>query len=203
MLYPNSLRTQCGTEGYVAPEILEHHPRYGTKCDMWSLGVIIYILLGGYRPFRGTGEALMRQIRYGEFEFHDKYWSHVSDSAKELIQSLLTVNPDSRADATQALESAWIQSAEEDLASQSLDSNLQEFKNGFSGRAKLRSIVLGVRLFEGSWRGLFLLFCAHTTHDSFFSSFLLFHKDCCCTKVTKLGREFSLESSTFLLDNLL
>lgn len=68
VLYPNSLRTQCGTEGYTAPEILSHRPEYDVPCDMWSLGVVMYILIGGYRPFRGTGTEIIRQIRYGEYE---------------------------------------------------------------------------------------------------------------------------------------
>jgi serine/threonine protein kinase len=45
VLYPNSLRTQCGTEGYTAPEILEHRPEYDVPCDLWSLGVVMYILV--------------------------------------------------------------------------------------------------------------------------------------------------------------
>lgn len=89
--FPNSLRTQCGTEGYVAPEILEHRPAYDVSCDMWSLGVIIYIVLGGYRPFRGEGEDVMRQIRYGDYKFHKRYWSHVSDDAKNLIKGMFLV----------------------------------------------------------------------------------------------------------------
>jgi serine/threonine protein kinase len=116
VIYPNSLRTQCGTEGYVAPEILQHNPSYDVSCDMWSLGVIIYILLGGYRPFRGTSKEVMRQIRYGEFEFHDTYWRHVSTDAKELIRRMLTVNPEDRITAKEALNSAWI-TADDDLLS--------------------------------------------------------------------------------------
>ena len=82
---PNSLTTVCGTEGFVAPEIIEHSPQYDVQCDMWSLGVVIYIVLGGYRPFRGEGDECMEKIRYGRYMFHDRYWSEVSDEAKILI----------------------------------------------------------------------------------------------------------------------
>lgn len=112
VLYPNSLQTQCGTEGYVAPEILEHRPAYDVQCDMWSLGVILYILLGGYRPFRGEGETVMRLIRYGEFKFHKRYWKDISEEPKILISRMLTVNPIGRITATGALQSDWVKMSE-------------------------------------------------------------------------------------------
>jgi calcium/calmodulin-dependent protein kinase I len=62
------LTTQCGTPGYVAPEILEGVP-YGTSSDMWSIGVIVYILLGGYPPFiEQDQKKLFFRIRKGEYE---------------------------------------------------------------------------------------------------------------------------------------
>jgi calcium/calmodulin-dependent protein kinase I len=108
VLQPNSLTTVCGTEGFVAPEIIEHTPEYDVECDVWSLGVVIYIILGGYRPFRGEGEDCLEKIRYGEFQFHRKYWSAVSDEAKGCISSMLTVDVTRRITAADALESDWI-----------------------------------------------------------------------------------------------
>jgi calcium/calmodulin-dependent protein kinase (CaM kinase) II/calcium/calmodulin-dependent protein kinase I len=111
VLQPNSLTTVCGTEGFVAPEIIEHSPQYDVECDIWSLGVVIYIILGGYRPFRGEGDDCLEKIRYGEYAFHRKYWSHVSDEAKLLISRMLTVDVTRRITALEALESDWIMSA--------------------------------------------------------------------------------------------
>jgi len=108
VLFPNSLRTQIGTEGYVAPEILEHRPAYDVQCDMWSLGVVLYMILGGYRPFRGEGEEVMRMTRYGEYKFHKRYWKDISEEAKILIARMLTVDPICRITATAALHSDWI-----------------------------------------------------------------------------------------------
>lgn len=108
VLFPNALRTQCGTEGYVAPEVLDHRPAYDVQCDMWSLGVVLYILLGGYRPFRGDDEdEVIRAIRYGEYKFHARYWKKISEEAKTLIARMLTVNPVARITATGALTSDW------------------------------------------------------------------------------------------------
>jgi calcium/calmodulin-dependent protein kinase I len=112
VLQPNSLTTVCGTEGFVAPEIIEHNPEYDVECDVWSLGVLIYVVLGGYRPFRGEGDECMEKIRYGVFSFHRKYWGHVSDEAKMLISRMLTVDVSRRIKAEEALESPWILSAE-------------------------------------------------------------------------------------------
>ena len=67
------LLTQCGTPGYVAPEILRDVP-YGQKADMWSLGVIAYILIGGYPPFIEQNQSkLFRKIKRGSYEFHVEY----------------------------------------------------------------------------------------------------------------------------------
>jgi len=140
VLYPNSLRTQCGTEGYVAPEILSHKPAYDVNCDMWSLGVILYIVLGGYRPFRGTADEVMKKIRYGEYEFDEKYWRHVSEEAKSLICRMMTVNPNDRISVADALSSSWINADSASLARNSLSAN-QERLQTFKGKDKLRQVV--------------------------------------------------------------
>jgi serine/threonine protein kinase len=127
--FPNSLRTQCGTEGYVAPEILEHRPAYDTPCDMWSVGVIIYTVLGGYRPFRSEDkDEVMKQIRYGEYKFHKRYWSHVSQGAKDLIAGMLTVDPQQRMTAEKALKSPWIQADDSKLRND-LSENKEQLKD--------------------------------------------------------------------------
>merc|ERR1712176_1567249 len=105
---PTSLTTQCGTPSYVAPEILEGLS-YDERVDMWSIGVIVYTLLGGYLPFDETDQQeLFRKIRKGQYEFHDEYWGQVSPEAKDLISSMLTVQPKKRASAIQVLEHVWM-----------------------------------------------------------------------------------------------
>ena len=121
----------------MAPEILEHRPAYDVSCDMWSLGVIIYIVLGGYRPFRGEGEEVMKQIRYGEYKYHKRYWSHVSQDAKDLITSMLTVDPSLRVTAMDALDSPWIQADNESLGTD-LSGNMKDLKTLREAKAKIK-----------------------------------------------------------------
>mmetsp|Transcript_15318 Transcript_15318/g.42373 ORF Transcript_15318/g.42373 Transcript_15318/m.42373 type:complete len:346 (-) Transcript_15318:396-1433(-) len=134
------LTTQCGTPGYVAPEILEGTP-YDQRADMWSVGVILYILLGGYPPFiESTQRDLFRKIRRGEYEFHEEYWGTVSSEAKDLISSLLTVNPSRRLDAAQALQNPWIKGDDASLAKKDLGVNLKEFRR-FNAKRKFKAAV--------------------------------------------------------------
>ncbi|XP_030748715.1 calcium/calmodulin-dependent protein kinase type 1-like [Sitophilus oryzae] len=102
------MATACGTPGYVAPEVLAQKP-YGKAVDVWSIGVISYILLCGYPPFYDENDAnLFAQILKGEYEFHSPYWDDISESAKEFISSLMTVNVEQRFTCKQALAHPWI-----------------------------------------------------------------------------------------------
>lgn len=85
----------------------------------------------------------MRQIRYGEYEFHERYWSHVSNEAKDLIRRMMTVDPSKRISASQALESGWIMADDSTLQSD-LRENQNELKT-FKGKAKMRHVVQMVR----------------------------------------------------------
>jgi calcium/calmodulin-dependent protein kinase I len=137
---PNSLTTQCGTPGYVAPEILEGKA-YDTQADMWSLGVIVYILLGGYPPFIEQNQReLFRKIRKGQYEFHEEYWGQVSDEAKNLISKLLTVSPSQRYDAHGAFSNDWIGADDSKLAALNLGVSLEQFKK-FNAKRKFKAAV--------------------------------------------------------------
>ena len=113
---PNCLSTLCGTQAYVAPEVLNLMAKgYDERADMWSIGVVVFILLGGYPPFEGPIEELANIILKGEFEFEELYWNHISDEAKDLIAALLQMNPDKRLSAEEALQSDWMMAEEETL----------------------------------------------------------------------------------------
>jgi len=136
----SSLVTQCGTPGYVAPEILEGQ-KYDQRADMWSVGVILYILLGGYPPFiESTQRELFRKIKRGDYDFHEEYWGTVSKEARNLIKSLLTVDPKKRLTAKLALENPWIRGDADSLAKNDLGKNLQSLKR-FNAKRKFKAAV--------------------------------------------------------------
>lgn len=103
------LMTSCGSPGYVAPEVLTCES-YDKSVDMWSVGVIIYILLCGYPPFYAdNAPALFKKIMDVKYDFDDPSWDDVSDGAKDLIRNLLVKDPKKRYTASQCLQDAWVQ----------------------------------------------------------------------------------------------
>eukprot|EP00607_Mallomonas_marina_P008776 CAMPEP_0182418914 /NCGR_PEP_ID=MMETSP1167-20130531/3296_1 /TAXON_ID=2988 /ORGANISM="Mallomonas Sp, Strain CCMP3275" /LENGTH=439 /DNA_ID=CAMNT_0024593401 /DNA_START=82 /DNA_END=1401 /DNA_ORIENTATION=+ len=138
------LQTRCGSQGYQAPEILKSQP-YGCEVDLWSIGVIMYILIGGYPPFHHENAIKsMNMCKKGEFKFHSQWWSDVSHDAKDLISRLLTVNPKERFTTEQALKHDWILSSPDHLSSRSLDSNLEQLK-GYVANRRFKAAAHAVR----------------------------------------------------------
>ncbi len=131
-------------QGYVAPEILNGKP-YDESADMWSVGVILYILLGGYPPFiEDDQKRLFRKIRKGQYEFHEEYWGTVSEDAKNLISNLLCVRAKDRLTAGEALQSNWIAAATDaELGAIDMESNLHNLRK-FNGKRKFRAAVASV-----------------------------------------------------------
>lgn len=86
-------RRITGTRAFIAPEV--YAKDYGQKCDIWSIGVIAYILLSGHMPFgdrKTTSAEMEKLICLGEFNFDQEIWQGVSPQAKEFISQLLIVN---------------------------------------------------------------------------------------------------------------
>ncbi|XP_057364020.1 MAP kinase-activated protein kinase 2 isoform X2 [Manis pentadactyla] len=108
----NSLTTPCYTPYYVAPEVLGPE-KYDKSCDMWSLGVIMYILLCGYPPFYSNhglaiSPGMKSRIRMGQYEFPNPEWSEVSEEVKMLIRNLLKTEPTQRMTITEFMNHPWI-----------------------------------------------------------------------------------------------
>jgi len=108
----SGLVTPCYTPYYVAPEVLGS-VKYDISCDIWSLGVIMYILCCGYPPFYSThgqpiSPGMKRRIRAGEFAFPENEWSRVSDEAKNLIKGMLETVPEKRNTIDDIMKSKWI-----------------------------------------------------------------------------------------------
>ncbi|XP_030962137.1 calcium and calcium/calmodulin-dependent serine/threonine-protein kinase-like [Quercus lobata] len=124
-----------GSIDYVSPEALSQGS-VTSKSDMWSLGVILYIVLSGYPPFIAQSNRQKQQIILaGEFSFYEKTWKNISSSVKQLISSLLTVDPHRRPSAEELLDHLWVigDSAKQDQMDAEIVSRLQ----GFNARRKL------------------------------------------------------------------
>jgi len=108
----NSLQTPCYTPYYVAPEVLGPE-KYDKSCDMWSLGVIMYILLCGFPPFYSNhglaiSPGMKKRIRTGQYTFPNPEWKNVSQDAKDLIRGLLTTDPTMRFTIEDVMVHKWI-----------------------------------------------------------------------------------------------
>jgi len=101
------MQTKVGTPYYVAPEVLNR--QYTKSCDIWSIGVITYILLCGYPPFYGDSDSqIFAQVKTGKFSFPSPEWDTISTDAKKFICNLLQLDPSKRLTAAEALDHKWI-----------------------------------------------------------------------------------------------
>mmetsp|Transcript_13945 Transcript_13945/g.18187 ORF Transcript_13945/g.18187 Transcript_13945/m.18187 type:complete len:546 (+) Transcript_13945:294-1931(+) len=106
------MTTRVGTPYYIAPEVLNR--KYTKACDLWSIGVIMYILLCGYPPFWGENDyEIFHKVKTEEVKFPTKGWQNISIEAKTLILELLCKNYKERPTATQALHHPWFQMEDE------------------------------------------------------------------------------------------
>ncbi|XP_008792453.1 calcium and calcium/calmodulin-dependent serine/threonine-protein kinase-like [Phoenix dactylifera] len=129
-----------GSIDYVSPEALSRQ-QVTAASDMWSVGVILYILLSGCPPFHApTNREKQQRILAGDFNFEDQTWKTISSSAKDLISRLLAVEPYKRPTADELLKHPWVigDSAKQDLMDAEVVSKLQSF----NARRKLRAAAI-------------------------------------------------------------
>jgi serine/threonine protein kinase len=125
---PESLTDRVGTPSYVAPEVLKNLP-HDQRVDIWSLGVVVFVLLVGYPPFLEENQAaLFHKIRNGEWVFYEDDWKHISNEAKEFVQKVLVVDPNERWNIEECLRSPWIQQDPCKLSSVDLSEALQKLQ---------------------------------------------------------------------------
>jgi calcium-dependent protein kinase len=101
------MNTKLGTPYYVPPEVLDG--KYDKRCDLWSIGVITFILLCGEPPFFGNSTAdVFRKIKMCDYEFSQEAWKQISKEARNFIEKLVQPNLKLRMTVEQALEHPWI-----------------------------------------------------------------------------------------------
>lgn len=102
------LKGFAGSVYYVAPEVIQDN--YDEKCDVWSLGVILYIMLSGKPPFKGLDDIqTLKAIQEKKIKFNETVWDNISASCKDLVEKMLVKNPESRIPITKVIEHEWFQ----------------------------------------------------------------------------------------------
>ncbi|XP_063149196.1 calcium/calmodulin-dependent protein kinase type IV [Candoia aspera] len=154
-----TMKTVCGTPGYCAPEILRGCA-YGSEVDMWSIGIITYILLCGFEPFydeRGD-QYMFKRILNCEYDFVSPWWDDVSLNAKDLVRKLIVLDPKKRLTTFQALQHPWVTGkAANFVHMDTAQKKLQEFNARRKLKAAVKAVVASTRLGSAS---------CHSTHDS-------------------------------------
>ncbi|XP_076028046.1 calcium/calmodulin-dependent protein kinase type IV [Genypterus blacodes] len=149
-----TMKTVCGTPGYCAPEILRGNA-YGPEVDMWSVGVILYILLCGFEPFfdsRGD-QYMYSRILNCDYEFVSPWWDEVSLNAKDLVSKLIVLDPCKRLSVRQALQHPWVLGKAARFSHMdTTQRKLQEFNARRKLKAAMKAVVATSRMHESSRR---------------------------------------------------
>lgn len=141
------LTTRCGTPAFVAPEVIAGRP-YGCGVDMWSIGTLLYMLLGGHPPFSDpTFQGLFRKVQAADYDFSHPAFKNVSVQAKQCLASMLRADPYYRATATQASQSSWFTDGTPDseLSTNDLRTSIKELKTWVAKR-RFKSAIHAVVL---------------------------------------------------------
>ena len=138
-------RAVVGSAYYIAPEVLKRN--YNEKCDMWSAGVILYMMIVGHAPFDGeTDDDILNSIKKGEFRKDEERWVKSSNEVKDLINKLLLVDCDKRINALDALHHPWFEKMNSKIINTNIPENkIENFINNllsYSIDSKLQEMVL-------------------------------------------------------------
>jgi calcium-dependent protein kinase len=123
------MKARLGTCYYIAPEVLKRN--YSEKCDIWSCGVILYIMLSGHPPFTGKDDAeILKKVEKGYFSLNSSEWSHISEEGKNLVSQMMEYEPETRISAENALNHPWLQinNKEKSKPIPAVISNLRRFR---------------------------------------------------------------------------
>ena len=136
----------CGTSGYMAPEIILGRP-YGKGVDIFSLGVVMYILLAGYPPYwkaSNTTEGINEAVCKVQWNFEgSEVWKHVTHEVKEMIRGMMELDPTKRLNIKQCLAHSWMEKAPMEFSQRPLDETMQSLRS-FNAKRKFQKHVRGI-----------------------------------------------------------
>lgn len=136
------MMASCGSIAYVAPDVLSGRG-YTSKCDLWSLGVIVWMLLSGYPPFHGDEKSMLAKIKAGEPDWsHRSRWQNVSQQAQDFVGSLLMLEPHMRPDAKAALKHPWLDSTPNAEGAKPLPKTALRSLRAYAESSKIRRAML-------------------------------------------------------------
>jgi calcium-dependent protein kinase len=129
-------RKLVGSSYYIAPEVLKKH--YDEKCDIWSCGVIMYILLSGRPPFAGDSDKeIMEKVRIGKYDLEEPPFDKLSSSGKDLIKKLMIMDPKKRISAQEALNHPWFK-----------ENRSKELFNRIKDESTLRKMIHNLKVYK-------------------------------------------------------
>ncbi|XP_062853694.1 calcium/calmodulin-dependent serine protein kinase b isoform X5 [Trichomycterus rosablanca] len=131
---------RVGTPHFMAPEVVKREP-YGKPVDVWGCGVILFILLSGCLPFYGTKERLFEGIIKGKYKMNPRQWTHISESAKDLVRRMLMLDPAERITVYEALNHPWLKERDRYAYKIHLPETVEQLRK-FNSRRKLKGAVL-------------------------------------------------------------
>ncbi|KAG8230171.1 hypothetical protein J437_LFUL006103, partial [Ladona fulva] len=131
---------RIGTPHFMAPEIVQKR-EYGKGVDVWSAGVVLHILLSGTLPFLGTGERLYAGVCRGKLNLDHPRWQCISESGKDLVRKMLTLDPSQRITIQGVLSHPWLRDREKGTARVHLSETVEEMRK-FNSRRRLKGAVL-------------------------------------------------------------
>lgn len=137
------LKTIAGTPYYMAPEVLDG--QYDSKCDTWSLGVLLYVFMSGYLPFQGENRnEVFYKIQNAKYHFDHKEFQDCTDNVIDLIKKLLVVNPKARLSAGDAIKHPWFKRTEGTGKPIKIDKAVLDRLGSFKGVSKLKKAAMNM-----------------------------------------------------------
>ena len=171
--------TTCGTTFYMAPEVIDG--KYDSRCDIWSLGVLMFLLLTGKPPFYGENEKItIQRIQKARLDFSHPIWEKLSPYARELVEHLLVKDPSLRWTAEEALRSHWFDDCREQInnvgSGTEIERDVVRALERFVGYGKLKKTAMLMIAHNASGTGLKELQAAFTALDKDHSGTITFNE---------------------------